>query len=109
MDFEVRTEQREGVVVLTATGELDAYTAPVLDQVAADTADGRPRVVIDLTGLTFLDSTGLRVLVGVRGRLPEPGQLRVVVGDQRIERLFALAGMYDLFELYPTLDAALRG
>jgi len=72
-----RAPDRECVVVL---GELDIYTAPSLEQAVRELEQARPRLlVIDLTGLSFIDSTGLSVLLTASERARRQRRRLVVV------------------------------
>jgi len=85
-------------VVLTVTGEVDTSTAPVL-RAAVDTAfAGRPRVlIVDLDGVTFLDSAGLCVLAGAHRRAVEDGvQMRVLASSRAVVRPLEITGLWDL-------------
>ncbi len=74
------------MTVVGASGELDATTAPQLGLLLLDLLeDGQRNVVVDLSAVTFLDSTGLGVLVGGTRRLTDAGgTLSLVVTDARI-------------------------
>jgi anti-sigma B factor antagonist len=74
-DFALRHEpQPEGRRVMAAAGELDLYTAPDLRRLLTQVIeDGTTGVVIDLSETTFLDSTGLGVLIGALKRLRSRG------------------------------------
>lgn len=62
--LEVRTEDRNGLVHVALVGELDLSTvAKVQDELRRVEADSPPTMVVDLSRLTFLDSTGLRCIV----------------------------------------------
>ena len=62
--LEVTERQEAGVRVLDVTGELDINTAPALClRLEAARHGGSPRVLVDLSGLEFCDSTGLRALI----------------------------------------------
>jgi anti-sigma B factor antagonist len=70
--------------VLTVRGELDLYTAPALrDRVLAAAAEGQRRLVIDLSGVPFMDSSGLGVIVACLKRLRESGGELAVVAAAR--------------------------
>jgi anti-anti-sigma factor len=68
LSISVRASRDECVVM--AAGEVDMASAP---QLTGALADVHGRVVVDLAGVTFLDSTGISVLVGARNRLREEG------------------------------------
>jgi anti-sigma B factor antagonist len=101
------------VVVLTCRGEVDSVTAPELRSAVLDglrDPDGGP-VVVDMTEVTFLSSTGLGALVDAHraaARLGEP--LRIVVDHARpVLRPIQLTGLDELLTLYHFVDNAVRG
>jgi anti-sigma B factor antagonist len=105
-DFDVRSEPLPGgVEAVFVTGELDLATAPRLDEaLAAVTAD---LVVVDLSGCTFLDSAGIRALVGAARTLAEADRgLRVVTSDAGILRLLEITGVDTLIRVHPSLEDA---
>lgn len=98
--------------VVTLQGEIDAYASPALRRDLRDLIDdvGVSIVVIDLSAVTFLDSSALGTLVGVLRRLRErDGGLRIVEPRTAAARIFALTGLDAVLELYPTCEAALSG
>jgi anti-sigma B factor antagonist len=67
--FEMRSEAQGDRGRLSVAGELDIATAPQLDDAAAELlAKGIRQLLIDLSGLTFIDSSGLRTLIGLNDR-----------------------------------------
>jgi anti-sigma B factor antagonist len=107
-DFDVRTESTPtGGLVCRIAGDLDLATAPRLEEALASRAPGS-QVVIDLTGCTFLDSSGVRVLAATaRATTEEGGRLDLVVIDPGIARVLEITGIDTLIGVHPTLDAAL--
>jgi anti-sigma B factor antagonist len=99
--------------VVTLRGELDAHDAPRLREVLAgalDELDGRDhlRLVLDLTGVAFLDSTALGVLVGGLRRVREAGgEMPVVLPETTARRIFVITGLDQVLSVYPTRAAAL--
>ena len=79
-------------LVLALRGELDLASAPALQgQLDRARRHGIPRVLVDLTGLEFLDATGLQVLLYAHRRLQEAGhELRLRRGPKAVQKLFAL-------------------
>lgn len=75
IDFSWTVEEQGTGVVIKATGELDVYWAPGFRDALLLLIDGRDdlRVEVDLEGVTFIDSTGLGVLVGAQRRLNDRG------------------------------------
>jgi anti-sigma B factor antagonist len=96
------------VAVVTLEGEVDLYTAPEFKEVLLRGIDeGARHVIVDLSGVTFVDSTALGVLVGGGKRLLDSGSLGIVCSDDRIRRILEIAGLAGVFALYRTLDEAL--
>lgn len=97
-----------GVRVVTVTGEVDLSRAAPLRAELVRELDGLPLAVLDLSGLTFIDSTGLGVLVGrLRAQRQAGGDLRLVITSERILRNFHITGLDQIFTIYDTVDAAL--
>ena len=105
------TEQgpEAGHHVIAARGEIDLFTAPDLKQVLTDTIEGGAhRVVLDLSEVSFLDSTALGVLIGAVKRLrSRGGALAIVNTDASIAKTFQITGLDQIFTIVPTRDEAL--
>lgn len=109
MDLSVssRTEGERSVVCVV--GEVDVYTAPQLrDRLSDLVASGEHHLVVDLSGVDFLDSTGLGVLVGGLNRVRgHGGSLALVCNTERILKVFRITGLTGLFPIHPELRTAL--
>ena len=94
--------------VLSVKGDVDIYTAPRLRERIIQLADeGRRRVVADLQGVEFMDSTGLSVLVAGLKRLKEnEGVLALVVTREPVLRILTITGLDRVFPIYSDLAAA---
>ncbi|GAA4410046.1 anti-sigma factor antagonist BldG [Fodinibacter luteus] len=109
MELTVTTSHHDDVSVVTVAGEVDVYTAAQL-RAALDEeiAAGRPCLVVDLEQVTFLDSTGLGVLVGrlklVRN---QSGWLKIVCSNDRILRVFRITGLDKVFGIHASVADAL--
>jgi anti-sigma B factor antagonist len=105
-------EPFEGGLVLTLSGELDAYDAPALRTAFAEAAasgDGAT-VVLDLTAVSFLDSTALGTIVGLLRRVRErDGELRVVLPETEARRIFELTSLERSLDIRPSRASALIG
>lgn len=101
--------ERDGRSVITATGELDAHSAPALQsQLEPLTARPNASLVVDLTDVGFIDSTGLGVLVTALKHVREvDGRLDVVVVSPRVLKVLAITGLDVVIPLHSTLDEAL--
>jgi anti-anti-sigma factor len=94
------TEQSEGVV-LRVIGEIDLVTAPVLQRsIDAAVASGRPTIVIDLSGTTFLDARGVGALVAARKQANRSGTRLVIRKPPAlVRRVLELADQVDRIEI----------
>lgn len=78
---------------IVAVGEIDAHTAPTL---AAAIEAGAPTVRLDMSGVEFVDSSGLRVLIDSHQRLQhDGGSLTIVSPSPSVQRLFEISGVLD--------------
>ena len=109
-EFDIRGERRAGSSVVSVFGEVDVATATRFREFLEATIENDfESVVVDLTGVTFIDSTGLGVLIGARKRCDAKGRpLRIVVSEPRILKVFEITGLTEVFEIQPTLELAVR-
>lgn len=109
MDFTVSVSEHDGRTVVTAAGELDAHAAPVLEaEIGPASATPGGHLIVDLSGVSFIDSTGLGVLVTALKHTREAaGTLDVVVATPRVLKVFGLTGLDVVIPLHSTLDEAL--
>jgi anti-sigma B factor antagonist len=98
------------VPIVRVFGEIDAATAPDLRERLQDLQLGRhPQVVVDLLGVTFLDSTALGILVGASKHLQrEGGELHLVIVEPKVRRVFEITGLTSVFPIHTSLDDALQ-
>jgi anti-sigma B factor antagonist len=95
--------------VISVSGEIDVYTAPTLrERLNELVAAGQYDLVVDMTGVEFLDSTGLGVLVGgLKRARSHQGSLRLVCDQEKIIKVFRITGLTKVFPIYAVLDDAL--
>jgi anti-sigma B factor antagonist len=106
--LDVTTEERDGLVRVVLVGELDLSTvAKVQEELRRVEESQAPTVVIDLSRLTFLDSTGLRCIVTADERAREAGRRIVVVrGPDPVQRVFSITRLEERLEMVDD-DAAI--
>ena len=110
--FVAATEQLEnGAPVVSVMGEVDLATALAFEQTLLGAAeDGTGEVIVDLTACSFLDSRGLGALLATRWRLERSNRrLALVLSNRSVMRIFQITQFDELFEIYPTLGAAVNG
>jgi anti-sigma B factor antagonist len=95
--------------ILTVTGEIHVSTAPEFsERLNAAIAGGRTRLVLDFTGVEFIDSTGLSVLLnGLRRLTRRRGALSLVCTNPTVLRLFEITRLDSTFHIVATRDEAL--
>jgi anti-sigma B factor antagonist len=109
IDLAIETRTEGGRTILRVSGELDLYTAPRLrEAVVGATDDGATDVVVDLDDVSFIDSSGLGVLVACLKRVRERGgSFAVVAGESSpLHRLLALTGLDGFLPTFTTLEGA---
>jgi anti-anti-sigma factor len=108
-NFQISHRDENDWTVVEIHGEVDVYTVPqIRDHVVGRIDEGRRRIILDLRRVTFIDSTGLGVFVGILKRIREhDGALRLVIASQTVRKIFDLTSLYGVFPIYDSLDAAL--
>ncbi|MEV5435101.1 STAS domain-containing protein [Streptomyces sp. NPDC052682] len=114
--FKVTDGEQGRWAVLEVSGELDLVTSPLLRQRVHDVvADGRHRLVLDLSDVLFCDSSGVGVLIAARRLLRScQGTLRLVLPAQgavdgsHVNRVLGALGIHRLFDVHPDLASAVR-
>jgi anti-sigma B factor antagonist len=108
--FDARSEiVAFGACVVTVTGEAGLYAAPALqDAMLRAIADGATAVIVDLTGVTFIDSTTIAVLVAAERKLrPAAGKVVLVARDANVVRVFQITALDRIFPIHGTRAEAL--
>ena len=113
MGLEISNHTHGTTSVIALSGELDIYTVPTFRS-ALDMHDpAREQLVVDLSEVTLLDSSGLGTLVSVLNRAREGnGQLGLVCPQRQIRRVFEITGLRRAFVFgddVPSVAAALTG
>ena len=112
MSAHPRLEPFDRGVTVALSGELDAYDAPSLRAAFAELAAEHSGavVVLDLSAVTFLDSTALGTIVGLLRRVREgDGELRVVLPDTPARRIFEVTALERALDVWPSRSDAVAG
>lgn len=108
MDLDVRTRTVGSGTVLEAEGEIDLSTCGRLrDSLRTAQERGAEHVVIDLTEVDFIDSTGLSVLVDGAREARKAGTTLDVVAEGHLRELLRITGLDTVMPVHPALQAAL--
>ncbi len=95
-DFDLAVDSRDGGgTAIRVAGELDISSAPELDEALDEALTAGGEVTIDLEGCTFIDSTGISVIVRAARRLVEEGGRRLAVEriNAQPQKVFQIAGL----------------
>lgn len=97
-NLDVSSHTDDGVVTVTLRGELDLGSIGALEERLSAAEEAAPRrIVLDLAGLSFIDSSGLRVLLLADGRAREHGrELLLTPAGETVRRVFEMTGALDL-------------
>ena len=103
------SHRSEEMVRLALVGEFDLSNAGQVEDALKEIERERPALlVLDLRELTFMDSTGLRVMVSADARARDDARrLAVVQGPESVHRVFRITGLDDHLEIFETPEAVL--
>lgn len=100
----------EGVwSVVAAAGEVDVATSPQLLAAVEEARQQGDRLLVDLAGVTFMDSTGLGVVVQAKRLFDAPDALRLVVSEANVRKVFEVTGLDTVLSLYDSREDAIAG
>jgi stage II sporulation protein AA (anti-sigma F factor antagonist) len=98
----------DGIRVLTLAGEIDRDTGQTLRQALDASGAPRPRIVVDLSRVTFMDSTGINIFVAAHRTLTEAGGwIRLAAPTEAVMRLLQIVGVDAVIDCRDTLRQAL--
>lgn len=109
--LQIELEMNRRTLVVRLTGELDHHTADALRTAIEKELDRdvATSVLLNLQGLTFMDSSGLGVILGRYRRLSQMGgQMAACCLNQQVRRIFELSGLTRIMGIYPTEQLALE-
>lgn len=111
MDLKIVTSAYDGAALLTLTGEIDLHSAPVLrERLSEVCAEGQRIVIVDLTGVEFLDSSALGALVSASREFSDMGGvLRLACPPPHVQKVFRITRLADVIPVFDDVPAAARG
>lgn len=110
MDFEVSVDERaEDYSMISVHGEVDLHTAPKVQSAIERAAEGSSAVVVDMSGIEFMDSTALSTFMRAKDSLEKRGvSLRLTTPSRAVDRIFDVTGFRDYFEVFPSREDAVK-
>ncbi len=107
MAYDVREEQ--GYHIVTLSGEIDLETSPQARQIMLDTVDQSETVLIDMAAVTYIDSSGIAILVEAFQRAKKKGtQLAFICLNPAVVRVLTLARLDKVFAIHTDIESALH-
>lgn len=108
--MEIIVEEKEGYHIITPVGELDVYTVPLFRKVVLKQEGNRSHeMILDLTGVSFIDSSGLGSLLEVYQKIKSAqGDLVFVIDNPRIIKILKLVNLDKVFKVFSNLGSALQ-
>jgi anti-sigma B factor antagonist len=108
---EITTAEREGITVVYPAGRIDTVSAPELEHVIHHILeDGKRKILLDFSAVSYISSSGLRVLLAAAKRLRDPGDrygLCCLSAD--VHKIIRLAGFTSIFSIFSSEGEALAG
>ena len=101
MDINIEKYQNDQEILIHVAGEIDAYTAPKLrEELLLLAKEGNKTIIVNLKDVTYLDSTGLGVFVGLFKELSKNnGELKLIQLSNRLYRLFEITGLSNIMNI----------
>lgn len=107
----LETDNTQSVSVMKVKGQVDSETAPELDRALSKLlTDGRNKIVLDMAGMEFMSSAGLRALVkALKEAQGSGGDVRLASVSESVRGILLTVGMTQMFKLFPTSEEAATG
>ncbi len=107
--LQVTADATDEIHVLTPAGEIDHHTGDTLRQALDAISTPRPRVVVDLHQVTFMDSSGINILIAAHRALTDAGgRLRLARPTAPVLRTLQIVGIDTVIDCHTTLPEALK-
>jgi anti-anti-sigma factor len=109
--MQITSRDQKGVMVFVLEGRVDSTGANEMDSALQEAASaGNHKMVLDMSGVTYINSAGLRTLADILTQnRANGGDLRLVALSSKVERVFKIIGFDKFFETYNSVDAAVAG
>lgn len=100
---------RDGNAILSVSGELDLAAGPAFLGYLKRASDGGAHVVLDLSGLRYIDSTGINALLNAHAKFARTGRrIALAAVPPTIRRILGVVAVEDVIPVFPTVEAALE-
>ena len=100
----IEMKRNAEVTTIEITGRLDTTTAPVLDKMINEDIEGTKDLILDMKGLEYISSAGLRVLLSAQKKMMKIGSMKVVNVCESVMEVLEMTGFTDRMGLLPLLS-----
>ena len=105
--FSVHSDMSGNVAVVTASGRFDSETAPSLDVELSKVVSEKNKIVLDLKGVDYLSSAGLRAIVkALQAVRKSGGGVKLACASEPVETILRTVGMMEMLKMFPSVEAA---
>jgi anti-anti-sigma factor len=106
-NFSITSGLNQDVIVATISGRVDSVTAATLDKELEKIMRGNKKVVLDLNGVVYLSSAGVRAIIKMlRNEQKSGGNVKLASMPRVVEDVLEIAGMLERLQTYPTVEEA---
>jgi len=111
MEFRVDASENAGAAVVAPAGDIDLHTAPrVRESIDRARNDGRTVIVVDLSNVEFLDSSGLGMFVAAHHELTgDGGALRIACPPPHAQKVFRITRLAEVIPIFDSVQEAASG
>jgi len=108
---DIKAANRDGNTILSVNGRIDTLTAPELEQaINIEIVRGNRKILLVFSGVTYISSGGLRVLLATAKKLKNPGdKFGICSLSPEVLKILRLAGFTSIFSIYSSEGEALAG
>ncbi len=106
--MDIKDKNIDGVTVITLTGSIDAMSAPKITEfIQNQIANGNIKLVVDMHGVDYTSSAGLRVLLGaIKETRTQGGDMRLAAVQPDVLKVLKLSGFINILKMFDDQDAA---
>jgi anti-anti-sigma factor len=108
--MDINTRKENNITVITVTGRMDAFTAPVFEKSLSELiAQGEHTFVVNLSALEYISSAGLRSILASAKQLKSKNGEIIFAGLRgAVEEVFKISGFHSIFKVFDTEEKALK-
>ena len=92
-------KRKEDITVIELAGRLDTTTAPALDKTVNEDIKDTKNLILDLKGLEYISSAGLRVLLGAQKKMQKIGAMKVINVREEVMEVLEMTGFADILTI----------